>query len=267
MTQRVRPLLHRFVLAAAIAAVAVPGAGCLGFGKKSTLPKPGSVEADKFLFDRGMELLKNKKWNASREYFLKLIDTYPTSQYRYDAKLGIGDAYLGEGRIDTYILAANEFREFLTYYPVARRVDYAQYKLAVALSKQTLSAQRDQTATHDALREIETFLKTYTNSPLRPEVQKLHRQTRDLLSESEFAPGLHYYRVKWYPGAIDRFQGLLKDDPEFTNRDKVYFYLADSLYKVGAKPEAQLYFEKLLTDAPKSKHADQARKRLALIKR
>jgi outer membrane protein assembly factor BamD len=267
MTHRVRPLAHRFVLVAAIAALAVPGTACLGFGKKTKLPAAGSMEADKFLFDRGTELLKNKKWMASREYFRRLIDTYPTSQYRYDAKLGIGDSYQGEGRIDSYILAANEFREFLTYYPVATRVDYAQYKLALALSKQTLSPQRDQTATHDALKEIETFLKTYTNSPLRPEVQKLYRQTRDLLSESEFAPGLHYYRTKWYPGAIDRFQSLIKDDPEFTNRDKVYFYLAESLYKVGARPEAQLYYEKLLQDVPKSKHADEARKRLTLIKR
>ena len=40
------------------------------------------------------------------------------------------------------------------------------------------------------------------------------------------------YEAK-YPGAIDRFKSVLKEDPEFTNRDSVYFYLADALVKTG----------------------------------
>ena len=261
--------LHPFprVAALAILVTLALAAGAACGRNNNQLPAPGSVDADKFLFDRGTTLLKEKKWFAAREYFRKLIDAFPTSQYRYDAKLGIGDSYIGEGRIDSFILAANEFREFLTFYPVAARADYAQYKLAVAQSRQTLSAQRDQTATHEALREIDTFLKLYPNSSLQPEVQKLRRQMRDLLSESEFAPGLHYYRIRWYPGAIERFTTLLKDDPEFTHRDKVFFYLAESLRKMKAAPEAQIYYEKLLDDFPKTKYANDARKALAQIKR
>jgi outer membrane protein assembly factor BamD len=251
-----------FLLALGVLATA---AGCGGGGGK--LPPTGSVDADKFLFDRGMGYLKDKKWFAAREYFRRLIDSYPTSPYRYDAKLAVGDSYLGEGRVDSLILAANEFREFLTFFPVAERVDYAQYKLAMAQSRQTLSPQRDQTATHEALKEIDTFLRLYKDSTLVPEVEKLHRQMRDRLSESQFAPGLHYYRIKWYEGAIDRFTALLKEDPGFTNIDKVYFYLADSLRKLNALPEAQIYYEKLLADHPQSKHAKDATRRLAEIKR
>lgn len=264
MMDRFRRYARVRALILALAALA-PVAGCGGGNSK--LPPTGSVDADKFLFDRGMGYLKDKKWFTSREYFRRLIDTYPTSAYRYDAKLAIGDSYLGEGRVDSLILAANEFREFLTFFPVAERVDYAQYKLAVAQSRQTLSAQRDQTATHEALKEIDTFLRLYKDSALRPEVEKLHRQMRDLLSESQFAPGLHYYRIKWYQGAIDRFAALLKEDPAFSNIDKVYFYMADSLRKLNAKPEAQIYYEKLLTDYPMSKHAKDAKTRLAEIKR
>ena len=33
---------------------------------------------------------------SSREYFRQLVDSYPQSQYRADAKLGLGDTYLGE---------------------------------------------------------------------------------------------------------------------------------------------------------------------------
>ena len=258
--------LRRWARVGGVLAALVVLAGAAACGGGGKLPATGSMDADKFLFDRGMGLLKDKKWFTAREYFRRLIDTYPMSAYKYDAKLAIGDSYLGEGRVDSLILAANEFREFLTFFPVAERVDYAQYKLAVAQSKQTLSPQRDQTATHEALKEIDTFLRIYKDSALRPEVEKLNRQMRDLLSESEFAPGLHYYRIKWYAGAIDRFTGLLKDDPGFTNIDKVWFYMAESLRKLRL-PESQIYYEKLLAEKPQSKHAKTARQRLAEIKR
>jgi outer membrane protein assembly factor BamD len=246
--------------------VAVAGSAC-GGGGATRLPAAGSMDADKFLYERGLEELAEKHWFTSRVYFRQLIDSYPLSPFRMDAKLGIGDSYLGEGRVDSLILAANEFREFLTFYPVAPRADYAQYKLAIALSRQTLGPQRDQTATHETLREIDVFLKSYPNSPLLPEVRTLHREMRDLLSESEFGPGLHYYRYRWYQGAIERFTDLLRDDPEFTRIDKVYFYLAESLYKLKAWPEAQVYYEKLLADKPDSEHANDAKRRLQEIKK
>src|SRR5713101_9650427 len=80
------------------------------------LPAPGSAEADKFLFDRGNEEMSKKHWLAAREYFKKLVDAYPQSRYRQDAKLAIGDTYLGESSIESNILATNEFREFLTFF-------------------------------------------------------------------------------------------------------------------------------------------------------
>ena len=175
--------------------------------------RTGSVDADKFLFDRGMGLLKDKKWLTSREYFRRLIDTYPTSAYRYDAKLGIGDSYLGEGRVDSLILAANEFREFLTFFPVAERVRLRAVQAGDgAVEADALAAARPDRDARGAQgnRHVPADLQGLA---LRPEVEKLHRQTRDRLSESEFAPGLLYYRIKWYPGAIDRFTALLTRRP------------------------------------------------------
>ena len=64
-----------------------------------------------------------------------------------------------------------------------------------------------------------------------PEVKARLRDARDRLSEADYQVGYFYYRQRWYPGAVDRFKALLKQDPEFTNRDAVYFYLGESLVK------------------------------------
>jgi outer membrane protein assembly factor BamD len=251
------------VLLAALTLVSACGKG------DPKLPAPGSSEPDKFLFDRGTQLLKDKNWLAAREYFRKIVDTYPNSTYRQSAKLGIGDSYLGEGHIDSVILGANEFREFLQYFPLHERADYATYRICYAASKQMLSSQRDQTATNDAIRDCDTFLRNqaYAASPYRAEVEKLRRQARDRLSEYEFNVGLTYYQMRNPIGAINRLSQLLGEDPSYTQRDAVYFYFAESLLKLERKAEALPLYERLVAEFPKSKFLKKAKERILELKK
>jgi outer membrane protein assembly factor BamD len=251
------------LVCAALAVIMV--AAC---GQKVRVPNVGEADADKFLYDRGSEFLSKKNWINAREYFRRIIDSYPRSPYREEAKLGVGDTYIGEGRIDALILGANEFREFLTYFPRSPRVDYAQYRLGYAQFKQMLGPQRDQTATHEAIKELKRFLDAYPDSKYRPEVLRLHREARDRLSESEFKVGQLYYRMRNYRGAWLRFGELLKSDPEYTKRDEVFFYLGETYRSMGAFAEALPVYDRLLKEFDaKSKYFHKAEKRVEEVKR
>src|SRR3954453_22701481 len=247
-----------------VAALGVTVAGCVTDGTR-TVPS-GTLEPDKFLFDKGNTALMARKWINAREYFKQLVETYTGSTYRPDAKLGIGDTYLGEGTSEALVLAINEFSEFLSFYPTNRRADYAQYKLGLAHFRQMRKPERDQTETRAALKEFETFVARYPNSTLLDEVKGKLRETRDRLSEADYEVGYFYYRQKWYPGAIDRFKSVLKDDPGYTGRDSVYFYLADALVKVRKEAEALPYLEKLVQEFEKSEHLVMAQKMIADLK-
>src|SRR5207253_8392538 len=118
-------------------------------------------EPDKFLFDKGTAALDQKKWLTAREFFKRATETYTASPFRPDAKLGVGDTYLGEGTAEALVLAINEFREFLSFYPTNRRADYAQYKLGLAHFKQMRAPQRDQTETREAVRVLQAFVDRY----------------------------------------------------------------------------------------------------------
>src|SRR5262249_41923136 len=236
----------QFVLVAALLAAA----GC-GASKRGAVP-PGTTEPDKFLFDKGNDALAAKKWLTAREVYKQITETYTQSPYRPDAKLGIGDTYLGEGSAEALVLAINEFKEFLSYYPTSPRADYAQYKTGFAHFRQMRGPQRDQTETREAIKEFQTFVDRYPASKLMPEVRQKLRESRDRLSESDYLVGFFYYRQRWYPGAIDRFKDLLKQDPDYTGRDAVYFYLADSLVKIKLQAEALPYLEKLVNEFEKS---------------
>lgn len=262
VTARVRRALP--ALAALVLALFVGACSSNGLDRFE-LPPGTEMQPDAFLFARGSEALEAGRWLTAREYFRRLVDTYPTSQHRQDARLGIGDSYLGERRIDSDILAAGEFREFLRFYPLAERADYAQYRLAVSQVRQMLSPQRDQTATRDALRELQTFTANYPNSQYLKEVIALEREARDRLSESEFLVGRHYYRTRWYPGAVARLENLLKTDPQYTRRDGAYFYLAESYARLQRIEDALTYYRKILEEFAVSEYMEDARKRVEAL--
>lgn len=223
-------------------------------------------EPDKFLYTRGTESLDKKRWMTAREYFRRLIDGYPQSELRPDAKLGVGDSYLGEGTTESLLLAVNEYREFLTFYPTSARADYAQYKLGMTYFRQMRAPQRDQTETREAVREFQVFMERYPNSALRPEVEAKLREARDRVSTSEYQVGVFYYKQRWYPGAIDRLRALLKSDPGFTFRDGLYYYLGESLLKVRLDAEALPLFEKLVAEFTASEFLEKAKVREAELK-
>jgi outer membrane protein assembly factor BamD (BamD/ComL family) len=93
-------------------------------------------------------------------------------------------------------------------------------------------------------------------------VRQRWRESRDRLSEASYLVGLHYYRSKWPIGAINRFREVLTDDPGYTHRDNVYFYLAESLMRVNRKEEAVVYFDRIVMEFEVSEHLVDAKKRV-----
>jgi outer membrane assembly lipoprotein YfiO len=256
-------LLSRRMAAAVLPVLVLCVTGCAS--KKDALPA-GASGADKFLYDKGTEALEKKRWYTAREYFQRLFDNYPQSPYRPDAKIGVGDAFLGEGTTEGYTLAIAEFKEFLTFYPTHARADYAQYRLGMGHFKQMRSPQRDQSESRAAVQELQTFVERYPNSELMPEVQEKLRIARDRVSTAEYQVGYFYFRQRWYPGAIERLRALVKEDPGFTSRDAAYFYLAESLLKMNMGAEALPYYDRLVKEFESSEYLLRAKQRLAEFK-
>jgi outer membrane protein assembly factor BamD len=260
---RMTPRPVRLRALAVIGLALVLGACATGGARK---PPTGTPDPDKFLFERGTDALNQKHWVVAREYFRQLVDTYPQSPYRADAKLGLGDSYLGENSAENFVLAVNEYREFLSFYPTNPRADYAQFKLAMAHYYQMRKPERDQSETREAISALQTFVDRYPRSPLADEGRQRLREAKDRLDDSDFRVGLFYYRAKWYPGAIDRLKPLLDRDPEYTRRDAVYYYLAESYVEVKKEAEALPLFERLVKEFEQSEFLEPSKKRIDELK-
>ena len=247
-------------LTAALSLVFVILAGLSACTSGPRKPPVGTLEPDKFLWERGTQELNKKHWLTAREYFRELMDSYPQSPYRADAKLGLADTYLGEGSAESQVLAINEYREFLSYYPTHNRADYAQYKLGMSYYYQMHGPDRDQSETDEAIVELTRFVEQHPNSPLIDEGRKRLREARDRKSDADYRVGYFYLRTqKFPPAAIDRFQAILKNDPGYTRRDAVYFYLAQALIKMKREAEALPYLDRLIKEFEYSEHLEEAK--------
>jgi outer membrane protein assembly factor BamD len=238
--------------------------GCASKSKKS--PITAGVDAEKYLFDQGNALLKKKSWFKAREYFRQIVENYPQSRYRPEAKLGLADTYLGEDSVETLILGANEYREFLTFFPTHEKAAYAQYQLARTHYQQMLAPLRDQTQTKEAIAEFETLIERFPDSELIGDGKKKLQECKDRLSGADYEVGVFYYKSRWYPGAVSRLRAVLKDNPQYGGRDGLYYYLADAYVRMGAAPEALPLLDKLAKEFEKSEYLLRGAKLMASIK-
>lgn len=222
----------------------------------------GPGEADQLLLDRGNAALKEKSWTRARTYFSELLESYPQSPLRAEAKLGVGDSFLGENNSASYVYAQNEYREFLAFYPTNQRADYAQMQLGMVHFNQMLSPQRDQTETREAIKEFQTFVDRYPKSPLINQVKQRLREARDRLSDADMIVANFYLSIRLYSGAEPRYRHVLQNDPEYTRKDSLYFHLAETLEKTNKKPEALPYYERLLKEYEKSEYLEEATRRV-----
>ena len=238
----------------------------------SKRPPDGSIDPDKFLFDNGTKALTDKRWFVAREYFRQLVDNYPQSVYRGDAKLGIADTYKGEHTAESSVLAVNEYREFIALYPTHKRALEAQFKLGMVHFADMRAPERDQTETREAVTELTSFVQRCAaapdcaSSPIFQEGRQRLREARDRLSMAEYRVGVFYYRQNWFPGAMERLGGIVKNDPEFTYRDGVYYHLAQIFLKAGRPAEALPYLDRLVKEFEKSEFLGPAQKQIDQIK-
>jgi outer membrane protein assembly factor BamD len=223
-------------------------------------------EADQILLERGNAALKERKWATAREYFAELLESYPQSPLRAEAKLGVGDTYLGENNSAAYVYAQNEYREFLAFYPTSPRADYAQMQLGMVHFNQMLNPQRDQTETKEAIKEFQTFVDRYPNSPLLPQVRQRLREAKDRLSDWDMQVGNFYLSIRAWSSAEQRYRHVLEQDPEYTRRDSLYFHLAETLEKSEKKAEALPYYERLVKEYEQSEYLEEAKRRIELLK-
>jgi outer membrane protein assembly factor BamD len=125
---------------------------------------------------------------------------------------------------------------------------------------------RDQQKTREAVEKFNEMLRAYPRSALRPEAEKRLNEALDRLAKHEHIVAKFYAKRGSHTAAVQRLNHLIDTYPNFTERDAAFFDLGNSLARLGRDGEARLYFERVVTEFPKSDYAERAKRRLDDIK-
>ena len=216
--------------------------------------------SDQVIWEAGQKALEKKDWESARQHFKRIIDAFPQSQYAPSARLALGDTYVAEGGTSNDILSIGAYREFLTLYPSHPKSDYAQFQVAESYFRQKSGADRDQTQTLHGLEEYERLLDLYPGSPYIEQARGRIKELRQNLARAEYMAGYFYQKTRQYcRAAVARYEGILKDYPDFDDLDLVLLHMAECLHAQGRTAEALPHLGRLLEDFPDSAQAETAR--------
>jgi outer membrane protein assembly factor BamD len=226
-----------------------------------TAPAGSSDEA---LYKEGESYLK-KDPERARLYFRQVIDSFPKSFYAQRAKLAIADSFYNDGDESNMILAASEYREFISLYPYSPSASYAQFRIALSFFEKILKPGRDQAKTIQALGEFKKVLSLYPLSEEAKPARDKIKECEEMLAEHAFTIGLYYFRVESYKAAISRLNEVLTSYPFYSGMASVYYHIGESHFRSSKADQSVPFFTKLVSDYPKSEYALKAQARLKEI--
>ncbi|HEV2490924.1 MAG TPA: outer membrane protein assembly factor BamD [Candidatus Acidoferrales bacterium] len=223
-----RPGRHTYWLSAALAMSFLP-AGCLFFGHKAKAPVATNASAapDKILYDRAVNDYKHGRYTESRLSLQTLINSYPDSEYLAKAKLAVADSYFKEGGVDGLTQAAQEYKDFITFFPFLDEASYAQMQVAMSHYRMMEKPDRDATQARQAEQEFQTFLLKYPKSPLAPQATQHLREVQEVLGQADFDVARFYYIKGDLRASAARLIEVTGRYPLFSQSDRALWMMGD----------------------------------------
>ena len=167
--------------------------------------------------------MEKEHYLAAIEHWQKVRDSFTSPELTALAELKIGDAYYQK---EEYISAIASYEDFLKKHPGHTQTAAVMYRLGKSHFEQILSADRDQTATRNALATFEQLLKNYPQTVNTEELNNYIEQCHNKLAANEAYIGRFYLKTKRYTAAISRLENLRSTYPGYPELTGVLFDLA-----------------------------------------
>ena len=220
------------------------------------------------LYEEALDILKGRSWFFFRttdyvrgiEKLQSIIDNYPYSDIAVLAELKIADAYFDDHRYDE---ALSYYRDFADLHPKHEKVSYTILRSALCRERKMHSANRDQTATREALLHLDRLLAKYPHSPEAREAEIMWRNLRTHLAENVAEIAEFYLKREEYESAAERYRSLLNEYPGLGLDALALYNLGVCYLEMRRGEEAERIFQSIVQNYRDSEFAGAAAKRIA----
>jgi len=209
----------------------------------STQPDPYRNRGAADLLASGQMYMQNGKWEEGRRMLRSIEERLPSSKEFPLAKMLIADSFFFGSKV-SYPEALVEYKSYQNYFPRSERRDYVLYRIALCHFAAIENAERDQAETRRAMEAFQDLLREAPGSIYAVDARAKITQCWRRLAESDLMVGIFYVNSFNYGPAEQRLKNLLETYPDYVDRERAYFYLAEALRKKGLQPEQTRAFQK-----------------------
>lgn len=202
-------------------------------GEKNIEQKPGDVAYARF--KQGEEAYEKENYTRAIEHWQAVRDMYHSTELTTLAERKIADAHYAAGHT---IEAIAGYENFLKQHPGHPQTREILVRLGKAHFSEILSADRDQTATRNALATFQQVQRNYPDAEDKEEIEQLIRQCKDRLAENELYIAQFYLKNERYEPARARLEHLQQNYPAFSEIQKAEYLLAKAYYFTDAKEKS-----------------------------
>ena len=212
-----------------------------------------------FYAEEGEKFLQKEKYPDAIASWEKVRDSFHSPELNILAELKISEAYYLN---EQYPEATAACELFLKNHPNHPETPTVFYRLGMSYYMQILPAEKDQTATKNALVTFRNLLKRYPDFDKAEEIKRHIATALDRLAEHEAEVGRFYLRTNEPVAAQKRFEYLRKTYPDYVAPEELYFDVGEAYLELGDPKTAIFVFALLKQHYPDSKYLKKSEKLL-----
>ena len=225
-------------------------------------------------YDKGVAELKSENYQEASRYFSFVRQKFPFSKYAVLAELALADTQYERGN---YQEAIDAYKNYVRLHPTHEKVEdgYVAFRICQCYVKEMPddfflvppAYEKDQTAVHDALRELNDFVDKYPDSTYMKQAQEDRREVLRRLIEHEVYVARFYLDRDSPQAAILRLEGALRRYPDSGREAELLLALGETQLQMGHAEKAKVNFQKIIAGYNSTHQARRAELFLDFIKR
>ena len=190
------------------------------------------------LYNRGAELLDERRWAEALVAFEEVERQHPYSSWARRAMLMEAYAHYQANDYDASIENA---QRFLALHPGNESAPYAYYLISICHFERILDVGRDQATTERALGALLDVTRRYPESPYARDARLKIDMVYDQLAGKEMEIGRFYLTGGQHLAAINRFREVIENEnfQTSTHAPEALHRLVEAYLSVGMVDEAQ----------------------------
>lgn len=210
--------------------------GCNGTEK---LVKSNDFDAK---YTAAMKYYEQGRYSKAIQLFENLSLHYRGRDYSENISWYYGQSLLKE---KDYYTAAYQFKNFARQFPYSRNAEEAMFLSAYCKYQDSPSYTLDQSATKEAIAEMEQFVDKYPQSVHIPEVNGYLDELRNKLMLKDYEIAYGYYKIESYHAAYVALQHFLNYYPDSDKREDAMYYMLRAGYEYGINSREDKMKERL----------------------